>query len=93
MHGDPDGAVVDLQAPLRQFRDQPADFGKSGQSFQHVADNGCDRIPVAWLLLRVIDFGYFAAGQERRHFSFPHAVAFERYAVCVLNNTVQNRIS
>ncbi len=24
MHEDPDGAVVDLQAPLRQFRDQPA---------------------------------------------------------------------
>ncbi len=47
--------------------------------------------PVAWLLLRVIEFGYFAAGQVRRRFSFPHAV-FARYAVSVVNNTVQNRV-
>lgn len=57
------------------------------------ADNGCDRFPVAGLLLRVIDFGYFGAGQERRRFSFPHAIAFERYAVSVVNNAVQDRVS
>jgi hypothetical protein len=37
----------------------------------------------------MIDFGNFAAGQERRCFALSHAVAFERYAVRVVNDAVQ----
>lgn len=40
----------------------------------------------------MIVFGYFVAGQERRRFSFAHAVAFESDAVGVVNNAIQNRI-
>jgi len=80
-----------------QGLDHSADFDESGQRFQqvadkHFADSGINRIPPAWLLLKVIDFVYFGTGQERWCFSLSHAVAFERYAVVVVNNTVQDRV-
>jgi hypothetical protein len=40
----------------------------------------------------VIDFVYFGAGQERWCFPLPHAVAFERYAVGVVDDTIEDRV-
>lgn len=42
---------------------------------------------------RVIDFVYFGAGQGRWCVPLPHAVAFEGYAVSVVSNMVQDRMS